>query len=465
MPMGRCIVGGVWRSATGVVRWVTICLAAPAVAAAAYYLLVVVAALWWGRRSEGSSGPMERGVSILKPVRGRDPHFYEAIRSHVLQNYSPAEILFGVHDPNDPATQDIRRLIAEFPESGIRLIVSATKLPNAKVGILVDLMAEARYPMVLVTDADIRVAPDYLHQAVAALAQSQTGLVTCLYRARSDRWPGRWEGLGVATEFAPSVLVARLIGSGVRPRLHFAVADGRPAAHRRLPGDWRLSGRRLPARPAHHSARPARSVRASRCRNTPRRRNMGRRLASSAPLGAQHSCLASGRLLRLCGHPRHVVVPGGVCSRLLAGRRDRARFATPGRNLGRVWHLARSRRDALLLSDPAARSLGLRHLGRRIIWQHRRMAGRAPNNFFGWKNTPGPVNISPVLVTEAAIPRRLSGPSKHHCGADAGMAFACGRRTALDLRCDTRRRRGSEPRGTESGGTANGIHGRKAPAS
>jgi ceramide glucosyltransferase len=208
--MGGRFAGSLRRSAAGFVKmW----LAAPAIAAAAYYLLVVIAAVWWGR---WGSFPVaaQRGVSILKPVRGRDPHFYEAIRSHALQDYPQYEILFGVHDPNDPALDDIRRLIAEFPERGIRLIASTTRLPNGKVGVLADLAAEARHPLLLITDADIRVPRDYLRQAVAALEQPQTGLATCLYRARSDAWPGRSEALGVATEFAPSVLVARLLGSG-----------------------------------------------------------------------------------------------------------------------------------------------------------------------------------------------------------------------------------------------------------
>src|SRR5262249_48634568 len=142
------------------------------------------------------------------------PYFYEAIRSHAAQDYPQYEILFGVHDPNDPAADDIRRLIGEFPERNIRLIVATTSLPNRKVGVLTDLAAEARYPLLLITDGDIRVPQDHVRQTVAALEQPQNGLVTCLYKATSDRWPGRWEALGVATEFAPSVLVARLLASG-----------------------------------------------------------------------------------------------------------------------------------------------------------------------------------------------------------------------------------------------------------
>jgi len=188
-------------------------LAAPAIASAAYWLLVIVAAIWW-RRSAATDAPhASPPVSILKPIHGRDPHFYEAIRSHALQDYPQYEILFGIGRADDPAAEDIRRLIAEFPALPIRLIATSTKMPNAKVGVLADLAAQARYPLLLINDSDIRVEPDYLHQVTALLGQPQAGLVTCLYRAQSENWPGRWEALGVATEFAPSVLVARMLGS------------------------------------------------------------------------------------------------------------------------------------------------------------------------------------------------------------------------------------------------------------
>ncbi len=193
-------------------------LAVPAIAAAAYWLLVIVAALKHlrpvpGRPPKQAEHTAGFGVSILKPVRGRDPHFYDAIRSHALQDYPEFEILFGVSDPDDPAVIDIRRLIAEFPKRRIRLIIATTNLPNHKVGVLVDLAAEARYPLLLVNDSDIRVPPDYLGVVTRTLQQPQTGLVTTLYRASADTLPGRWEALGVATEFVPSVLAARLIGS------------------------------------------------------------------------------------------------------------------------------------------------------------------------------------------------------------------------------------------------------------
>ncbi len=189
-------------------------LAALALAGAAYYLLALVAALFWPRLTAGGGAGTLEPVSILKPVHGRDPGFYEAIRSHAVQDYPEFEILFGVENESDSAVEEIRRLAAEFPERAIRLIVSPAKAPNGKVARLAELAAEARYPLLVINDSDVRVPAGYLRAAVAPLADARVGIVTCLYRAAGGNFATRWEALGVATEFAPSVMVARLIGMG-----------------------------------------------------------------------------------------------------------------------------------------------------------------------------------------------------------------------------------------------------------
>lgn len=187
-------------------------LALPAIGAAAYYVLALVAAARWRPRHAGEAGGALPPVSVLKPVHGRDPEFYEAIRSHALQNYPEFEILFGLSDPRDPALKDIVRLRAEFPDVPISVVPVETSAPNTKAGVLAELAGQARHPVLLVNDSDIRVEPDYLRSVVAPLFEPGVGLVTCLYRATGDSLPARAEALGIATEFAPSVLVARLLG-------------------------------------------------------------------------------------------------------------------------------------------------------------------------------------------------------------------------------------------------------------
>lgn len=138
--------------------------------------------------------------------------FYGAVASHAQQRYPEFEILFGVSDPLDSALPHIERLAAEHPHVPIRIITEIEPTPNGKTGSLAALAAAARHPILLVNDSDITVEPGYLNTVVAPLRDPSTGLVTCLYRARGASFPSRFEALGIATDFAPSVLVARLLG-------------------------------------------------------------------------------------------------------------------------------------------------------------------------------------------------------------------------------------------------------------
>jgi len=187
-------------------------LALPAVLAGIYHLIALFAALRRAVARKPAESAFHPPVSILKPIHGRDPQFYAAIRSHALLDYPEFEILFGLNDPDDPAREDIVRLAAEFPERSIRVIECPRNMANAKVASMAELTRHAVHPVLVINDSDIAVDRDYLRAVVARLVEQNTGLVTCLYRAAGVTWPARWEALGVATEFAPSVLVARAIG-------------------------------------------------------------------------------------------------------------------------------------------------------------------------------------------------------------------------------------------------------------
>lgn len=191
----------------------SVLLALPALGATAYYLMALAAGVRrWRRRHREARADFQPAVSILKPVRGRDPRFLEAIRSYARQDYPAWELLFGVSDPHDPALADIRQLQREFPERRIEIVTSPTAAPNGKVGVLIDLERAARHPLLLISDSDIAVPPGYLREVAGPLADPSVGLVTCLYRASAETVPARWEALGVSTEFAPSVLVAEWSG-------------------------------------------------------------------------------------------------------------------------------------------------------------------------------------------------------------------------------------------------------------
>ncbi len=209
--MGRRALGGLRCRAAGNVNWLHIAVIVVAGAAGFYQLIAILATLSHRRQpAPRSSGQLP--VSILKPVYGKDAGFYQAIRTHALQQYPQFEILFGVRRADDPAVADIERLMREFPALAIRIVPCSTVTPNRKVGSLIDLAVAARYPILIVNDSDISVPPDYIRDVAAPLSDTGIGLVTCLYRAEVHDWPSRFEALAIATDFAPSTLVARLFG-------------------------------------------------------------------------------------------------------------------------------------------------------------------------------------------------------------------------------------------------------------
>jgi ceramide glucosyltransferase len=177
-------------------------LLAIAAAAGAYQLIALVVCLAF-RKAPGARRPAS-GVSILKPVHGVDSALRAAIKSHTLLE-GEYELLCGVR-PGDPAGT----LIAEF--TAAKLVECTTVTPNAKVGSLIDLARAARYPILVVNDADIRVEPDYLANVTAPLSDPGVGLVTCMFRPEGDTPAARFEALGVATDLVPSMMVARALG-------------------------------------------------------------------------------------------------------------------------------------------------------------------------------------------------------------------------------------------------------------
>ena len=169
-------------------------------------------------------------VSILKPLRGTDPEMYESFRSHCLQDYPEYEIIFGVSDANDSAVALVKKLIAEFPERKIQLMVCPEILgTNVKVSNLLQMARGARYDHLLVSDSDIRVPRDYLPRVLAPLESASVGMVTCLYRGVASHTLGsRLESVGTSTDFCPAVLAARQL-QGVRFGLGSTLAFSRKA--------------------------------------------------------------------------------------------------------------------------------------------------------------------------------------------------------------------------------------------
>ncbi len=181
--------------------------------AAAFHILSAWVVRDFFRRTGGrtpSLSGLTPPVSVLKPLRGSDPHLYDNLKSFIRQDYPCFQTIFGIMDADDPAKEAVQRLMREFPGADIELAVSGDcRGSNKKVCNLLGMQEKASYDIIIIADGDMRVGPDYLRQVVSEFNDPDTGVVTCLYRgAYPENIGAGFEALTINTDFLPSVLIA-----------------------------------------------------------------------------------------------------------------------------------------------------------------------------------------------------------------------------------------------------------------
>jgi ceramide glucosyltransferase len=192
----------------------TLCLFA-ALVGSAYALFAIWAARSFLRTPPPTLPPNYPPITILKPLHGSEPNLHANLASFCRQNYpAPVQVVFGLSDPADPAAALVRRLIADFPDRDLELVINPRRHgANAKVSNLVNMQSAARHETIVIADSDIVVAPDYLANVAAILSEPAVGLVTCLYRGVGGN--GLWSHVaaaGINYHFLPNVLVGLKLG-------------------------------------------------------------------------------------------------------------------------------------------------------------------------------------------------------------------------------------------------------------
>jgi ceramide glucosyltransferase len=153
-------------------------------AAATGYLVLALWRVSHSRFERATASSFQPPVTVLKPLCGNEAQLYECLRSFVDQDYTELQVIFGVADTKDGAIPVVRRLIAEFPDRDLALVVDGTVHgTNLKVGNLVNMVRHAKHNVIVVSDSDTRIGRDGLAQVVVPLADPATGAVTCLYKA------------------------------------------------------------------------------------------------------------------------------------------------------------------------------------------------------------------------------------------------------------------------------------------
>jgi ceramide glucosyltransferase len=175
-----------------------------------YYLISVYSS--WRYFQQPPSAPDQSftpPVSILKPFRGMDPDAYENLASFCRLDYPEFEIVFCV-DPDDEAILSVlARLAAEFPQRRIRVLHGSGRVAaNDKVAKLARLVSEAAHEVLVISDSDVRVRPDYLRHLTAPLRDPKVGAATCLYvPIEITTLTEHLQSIGMMSDFYAGILV------------------------------------------------------------------------------------------------------------------------------------------------------------------------------------------------------------------------------------------------------------------
>jgi ceramide glucosyltransferase len=154
-------------------------------------------------------------LTLLKPVHGSEPGLEAHLATFFEQDYPEYEILFCARTENDAGLETARRVAARYPNIAAKFLSTGGEPDyiNAKVASLELMEAEAAYEILVISDSDVRVSPDYLRAVALPFADEKVGAMCCPYRgvaAEGGFW-ARLEAVGMSVEMTSGVLVARML--------------------------------------------------------------------------------------------------------------------------------------------------------------------------------------------------------------------------------------------------------------
>jgi ceramide glucosyltransferase len=199
--------------------WVAIC---GSVTSTIYCLMVMAAAVRFGvrkRREDRAVTTFLPPVSVLKPLHGTEPGMERSLESFFEQEYPEFELLFCARHESDEGLKLARRVGERYPQVNARYVTCGEPEPkfhNAKVFSLAKLDSEAKNDLLITSDADVRVTPDYLQRMVQNLKDPHVGLASCVYLGAVDGrakagFSAHLDAVGKSVEMTSGVLVADML--------------------------------------------------------------------------------------------------------------------------------------------------------------------------------------------------------------------------------------------------------------
>jgi ceramide glucosyltransferase len=186
-----------------------------------YCLMVLAGAVRFARRKRREEPtPLDflPPVSVLKPLHGVEPDLEENLKRFFALDYPEYELLFCARHADDAGLQLAQRIAAGHPRVNARFITCGEpKFPNAKMWSIAALSQAAKYEVLVTSDADARVSPDYLRRCVQELADPTRELASCLYVGRTNGGlAAQLDAVGKSVEMSGGIFVADMLEGGTR---------------------------------------------------------------------------------------------------------------------------------------------------------------------------------------------------------------------------------------------------------
>src|SRR3974390_217512 len=176
-----------------------------------YALLTAVAgARFRGRMKTATVAKFLPPVTILKPLYGADKELLANLRAASSLDYPDYQLVLSLQRVDDRAIPIRRQVQQEFGEARVTLAIAASEArTNGKIQNLEIAYPHARHDILVISDSDIKLKPDYLRAIVAPLADAAVGCVSTPYRAiHAYRWYEKLELLTMNADFVPNLIFA-----------------------------------------------------------------------------------------------------------------------------------------------------------------------------------------------------------------------------------------------------------------
>src|SRR5579863_9383181 len=135
-------------------------------------------------------------LTLLKPVHGPEPDLDTHLASFFEQDYPQFEILFCARSADDAGLAIARKVAARYPHIPTKFLSTGGQPDyiNDKVISLELMEKHAAHDILVISDSDVRVTPDYLRDVALPFVQERVGGMCCPYRGVAGQG-GLWARL------------------------------------------------------------------------------------------------------------------------------------------------------------------------------------------------------------------------------------------------------------------------------